>query len=120
MQLNYLALMRIVGRQNVNLKKATRNPRNAPLLPVTGKLRHPFDRGRADVLTSLGKISSDGLPHSSNEHLEAAKQIVRYLKQTHDVSVFLGGKSLHLFGFSDAKIGYCLSRLGLSIFCWIS
>ena len=59
-------------------------------------------------MTSLGKISSDGLPHSSNEHLEAAKQIVRYLKQTHDVSVFLGGKSLHLFGFSDAKIGYFL------------
>ena len=54
---------------NVNLKKATPNPSNAPLLPVTGKLRHPIDRGRADVLTSLGKISSDELPHPPNDIL---------------------------------------------------
>ena len=103
----------------VNLKRAKPNPENEPLLPVTGKLRYPADRGRSDILTSLGKISSNGLPHPSNEHVEAAKQIVRYLKQTHDLSTFLGGASLMLFGFSDAsweKCADCLSRLGLLIF----
>ena len=70
-------------------------------------------------MTSVGKVSSDGLPHPSDEHVEVAKQIVRYLKHTHDLSVYLGGKSLSLFAFSDAsweKSGNAKSRLGLCIF----
>ena len=104
---------------STNLKRATPNPDNEPLLPVTGKLRYPADRGRPDVLTALGKISSNGLPNPSNDHVESAKQIVRYLKQTHDLSMFFGGSSLKLFAFSDAnweKSGDCLSRLGFLIF----
>ena len=103
----------------VNLKVATPNEANPPLLPVTGTLRFPADRGRPDTLTSVGKISSDGLPHPSDEHIEAAKQIVRYLKHTHNLSVNLGGITLMLFGFSDAsweKYGNCKSRLGNVIY----
>jgi len=58
---------------SVNLKVTKPNPENENLLPVTGKLRYPADRGRFDILTSVGKISSDGLPHPSNEHVDAAK-----------------------------------------------
>jgi hypothetical protein len=87
----------------VNLKLAEPNMANDPLLPVTGTLRFPADRARPDILTSVGKVSSDGLPHPSDEHVKVAKQIVRYLKHTHDLSVYLGGKSLSLFAFSDAS-----------------
>ena len=103
----------------VNLKASTPNEANPPLLPVTGTLRFPADRARPDLLTSVGKVSSDGLPHPSDEHIEAAKQIVRYLKHTHNLSVNLGGISLMLFGFSDAsweKYGNCKSRLGNVIY----
>ena len=104
---------------NVNLKACQPNVNNNALLPVTGKLRYPADRGRSDILTSVGKISSDGLPFPSDEHVDCAKQIVRYLKQTKDLSTDLGGQSLMLFGFSDAsheKTGNCKSRLGCCLF----
>lgn len=104
---------------NINLKVAQPVSTNEPLLPVTGKLRYPADRGRPDILTSVGKISSDGLPFPSNEHLDCARQIVRYLKQTHDLSVSLGGILLMMFGFSDAnheKTGNCKSRLGSCLY----
>ena len=87
----------------VNLKVAIQNEKNDLLLPVTGKLRYPADRARPDILTSVGKISSDGHPHPSDEHYESAKQIIRYLKSTPSLSVMLGGKSISLFAYSNIE-----------------
>ena len=104
---------------STNLKVAIPNPNNESILPVTGKLRYPSDRARPDILTSVGKISSDTQPYPSDDHYNSAKQILRYLKSTDKLSVVLGGNSLEIFAFSDSnyeKTGNCLSRLGGVIF----
>jgi hypothetical protein len=104
----------------INLKICIKNDKNESLLPVTGKLRYIADRARCDILTSVGKIASDGLPHPSDEHVDSAKQILRYLKSNPDLTTKLGGVSdICLFAFSDAnfeKTGNCHSRLGGCIF----
>jgi hypothetical protein len=101
---------------NVNLHTSVKDPTLEPLLPVSGTLRYLSDRSRPDILTAVGEISSNGHPHPSKEHVSTAKQIIRYLKTTHDLTLNLGGNGpIKLFGFSDAQYnthGKCMSRLG--------
>jgi hypothetical protein len=105
----------------VNLRKEEQNPRNESLLPVTGKFRYITDRTRPDTLVSVGEISSNASPYPTDAHLEVAQQIFKYLKDSKDTVLTLGGSSevKELFGFSDASYvttGNCKSRLGGVIF----
>jgi hypothetical protein len=70
---------------------------------------------------SVGEISSNASPYPSDAHLEVAKSIFKYLKETKDIVLKLGGQSeaRELFGFSDASYvttGNCKSRLGGVVF----
>jgi hypothetical protein len=105
----------------VNLRKEEQNPQLEMLLPVTGKYRYITDRTRPDTLVSVGEISSNASPNPSDAHLEVAKQIFKYLKDSRDICLQFGGSSeiQELFGFSDASYvttGNCKSRLGGVIF----
>jgi hypothetical protein len=101
---------------NTNLHTALKDPSIEPLMQVSGTLRYLSDRSRPDILTSVGEISSNGHPHPSKEHLSTAKQIIRYVKSTHDLALTLEGDGpVELFEFSDAQYnsyGKCFSRLG--------
>jgi hypothetical protein len=107
--------------QSENLRIEPQNPNNESLLPVTGKYRYITDRTRPDLLVSVGEISSNATPNPSDRHVAVAKQIFKYLKNTVDVSLQMGGSSKiqELFAFSDASYvthGNCKSRLGGAVF----
>lgn len=99
-----------------NLRTAEANPRNATLLPVTGKLRHLADRTRPDILLALGEVSTGGSPHPSDLHVKVSRQICGYLKTTAADVLRLGGSSpIQPFGFADAshnQAGHSKPRLG--------
>jgi hypothetical protein len=105
----------------VDLLKSNADPNLPNLLNVTGALRFPIDRARPDLLLALGEISTGSTPHPSKEHVDAAKQLVRYIKSTSKTFMKFGyskGKQ-RLFGFSDAsgpKLGDAKGRLGGCLF----
>jgi hypothetical protein len=99
---------------NINLRGEDPNPDLDSLLPVTGKLRYVCDRTRPDVLVATGEISTGSQP--SDLHYKVAKQIVKYLKDTVERELVLGGSGdMKHFAFSDAayiSAGKSKSRLG--------
>ena len=103
-----------------DLQKAPSNPDNESLLPVTGKLRWLADRSRWDIAAALGKVSTGGSPHPSDAHVEVGKQIVKYVRQTIENKLRLGGISKwRLFAFCDASYitsGDSKGRLGGALF----
>jgi hypothetical protein len=105
---------------SADLKKAVANEENESLLPVTGKIRYVCDRTRPDLLLSVGEISTGGSPHPSDAHVQVSKQIVKYLRNTLDRRLKLGGQGpFKLFGFCDASYitsGDSKGRLGGCVF----
>jgi hypothetical protein len=103
-----------------NLRKATPNPNNAPILNETGKIRFICDRGRPDLLVLCGEAASGGEKDPSDEHLAAIERAKHYMIKTVDIGVSLGGLGkVCIFGYSDAAYitdGNCKSRLGGCVF----
>jgi hypothetical protein len=87
-------------------------------LPVSGVLRFVSDRARLDILTAVGEmlLVSNGAPHPLDQHVEVAKNILRFVKSNVDVKLTLGGSGpIVLRAYSDASYittGKCESRLG--------
>jgi hypothetical protein len=107
-------VQKIPMSSNINLRGEDPNENLNSLLPVTGKLRYICDRTRPDILVSTGEISTGSQP--SDLHYKVAKQISKYLIDTVDKELVLGGSGdmIH-FAFSDAayiSAGKSKSRLG--------
>jgi hypothetical protein len=107
-------------KSSVNLRVCEQNNTLPQLLPVSGVLRYVSDRTRPDILTAVGEMSSNGAPHPSDQHVEVAKSILRFVKSNVDDKLTLGGSGpIVLRAYSDASYittGKCKSRLGGCLF----
>jgi hypothetical protein len=107
-------------KSSVNLRVCEQNNTLPQLLPVSGVLRYVSDRTRPDILTAVGEMSSNGAPHPSDQHVEVAKSILRFVKSTVNDKLTLGGSGpIVLRAYSDASYittGKCKSRLGGCLF----
>jgi hypothetical protein len=63
---------------------------------------------------SVGEMSSNSAPHPSDQQVEVAKNILRFVKSNVDVKLTLGGSGLIVLrAYSDASyitIGRCKSK----------
>jgi hypothetical protein len=101
---------------NTNLRDEQQNKDLESLLPVTGTLRYLCDRTKPNLLASIGELSTNITPNPSDEHVKAAKKLIRFIKTSKDQTLKLGGGGdIELFGFCDAShicTGPSKSRLG--------
>jgi hypothetical protein len=101
---------------NTNLRDERQNKSLESLLPITGTLRYLCDRTKPNLLASIGELSTNITPNPSDEHVKAAKKLIRFIKTSADQTLKLGGGgAIELFGFCDAShicTGTSKSRLG--------
>jgi hypothetical protein len=95
----------------------TENNTNKPINDSVGQIRYLADWTRPDLLVAAGILGS-AASNPGNEHLKGLNHVNKYLLNTIDESITLGGDSdVELFGFSDAafirdgdskpQYGYC-------------
>lgn len=80
------------------------NTNNDSIQEPIGKLRYLADRTKPELLFSVGILASTAA-HPSDTHLQGLKHITRYLLDSKEDYLTLGGedKTIKLFGFSDAS-----------------
>jgi hypothetical protein len=105
---------------NVNLNKSEQDETLDILLPVTGTLMHAL-KTRKDLSFAVSAVASNGTPHPSQAHVDVAKQIVSYMKNTKDAFIKISGNESkkQLFAFTDASLikdGDSKSQLGGALF----
>ena len=89
-----------------------------PIQDVVGAIRFLADRTRPDLLTAASMLGR-GAHNPTNNHIQGAKQLLKFLHGTTDHSVKLGGDNIKLFAMADAAYvpgSDSKSQLGFTFF----
>ena len=78
-----------------------------PYRSLIGQLLYPSLGSRPDISFAVQKLSKF-LDCYRRSHWDAAIRIIRYLKGTRELHLWLGGENIDLRGFTDSSWGDCL------------
>lgn len=77
-----------------------------PYRSLVGSLLYLAIGSRPDITYSMHQLSQF-LNSYTRTHWQAAIRVVRYLKGTRDLKLYLGGNNFHLVGFTDSDWANC-------------
>jgi len=82
--------------------------KSIPYQELVGSLMYVANATRPDIAFAVGRLASI-MDCYTMEHWKAAIRVLRYLKGTRSLSLWLGGPhTLKLIGFSDSDYGNCI------------
>jgi len=89
-----------------------------PIQDVVGAIRFLADRTRPDLLTAASMLGR-GAHNPTDNHIQGAKQLLKFLHGTSDQCIKLGGDNVKLFAMADAAYvpgNDSKSQLGFTFF----
>jgi hypothetical protein len=73
--------------------------------PEVGQLRYLAEHTKPEILTAVGGLLGQEAAQPHQMHHKGFKHLARYLKESRDIPLILGGtdEDINLFGYADAS-----------------
>jgi hypothetical protein len=93
-------------------------PPHEPIYDTMGMLRYLADRTRSDLLYPINYLSRF-MHNPSDRVVQETVRLLRYLKETQDYVLVIGGNDIYLYAMTDSSFihtGKCRSQLGYAVY----